>query len=115
MLIVRETLLLDVHFKESAQSERLIGQINLIGSKVAHATFEGLRCGRVGCQLLLDLFGTGVLSHPIGNIARVAQPAGKVALQDVGVEILHFPAPDRFDKVLEVAGLGTEFFDHPSR
>ena len=38
-----------------------------------------------------------------------------MALQNVGIEILHFPAPDRLDKVLEVAGLGTEFLDHTAR
>ena len=51
------------------------------------------------------------MSKPVGNIASVAKRTGKVALQNVSIQVLVVPAVNGFEKISMMALAALEIFD----
>src|ERR1035441_8962826 len=109
--VVYEALSLRVHLQDRAQRGRRLLEINIVGRQVLFHATEALGQVLVALHGLANFFGRLGLAAPVGDVARVAQRAGQVALQDVGVQVAWLAAAHRVNEVGEVAGGARELLN----
>ena len=85
------------------QATRL--EVNAIANEMLLHSIESLRRNGVAGHSGANLLGIGSLAQTVGDVAQMAQSAGKVAPENVRVQVLDAAAPHCLDEVREVVFL----------
>ena len=113
--VADEPLGLWVHLQHRAQRGRRLLQVHVVGGQVLFHAAQRLGQVLVALDRLANFVGRLGLAQPIGDVAGVAQRAGEVAFQDVGVQVARLAAAHGVNEVGEVAGAARELLDLRAR
>jgi hypothetical protein len=100
-----------VHREDGAEGEVLFLEVDFVAFEVFDHAAEAFGGFFVGLDAFLDFVGGVFLAEAIGNVSGVAEGAGKMAFEDVGVQVFLAAAADGFEEVLEMIGAAFEVFD----
>src|SRR5436309_15755410 len=98
--MAEELFLLRVHFQDHAQGRLGLREIDSVACEVFGHTFERFQRLLLAFDLFADRVRVPLAAELVGDVARVAERAGEVTFQDVGIEIGVLATSDRVDEVL---------------
>ena len=86
-----------------AKSELFGGEVDFVGGEMGGQPIERIIGVLVAFDLFRDLPRWGFFAEPIGDISRMAERAGDVAVENLSMEIGGFSAAHRMEKIGVVA------------
>jgi hypothetical protein len=108
-VLIDEALGLAVHLEDGAEGKHVLGEIDLVFPQVFLHALKAFGGEGVAFDLFHDRFRLLFLAETIADIRGVAQGAGEMAFEDVGVQIVHPAAAAGIDEVFEVVFTAFEF------
>src|ERR1051325_1309983 len=96
--------LLDARVHVQRQAERELGgvDVHIVGLEVLGHAAKGFLHAFHRLDLFLDHLGLGLLAESVGDVASVAERAGKMAFPDFGVQVGALPALHGGNEIVEV-------------
>ena len=86
-----------------AKSELFGGEVDFVGGEMGGQPIERILGVFIVFDLFRDLLRRGFFAEPIGDISRMAERAGDVAIENLSMEIGGFSAAHRMEKIGVVA------------
>src|ERR1051325_1659720 len=111
LVIADETFRLRIHLQEHAQAGLRDLEVDVVGLEMFLHPAKGFRGVPVAFDLLANLVRAHLLAETIGEVARVAKRAGKVAFENVRVQVATLPAAHGLDEILEMILGARPFLD----
>ena len=110
LFIVDEFFGFAVHFQERAESSLRHVEVDVVGGKMLFKACQSFERGRVGFERLADFILAGLFAQTIRDVRRVAEGAGEMPFENVGIQVGVFSAADGFDEVSEMILASSEGF-----
>ncbi len=102
-MFTNEFFLFGIYRQHWAHSNRLFGQVHLVGSKMFEHSVERVHQLGIVTDFFFNLIGRHLPAKSIGNISHVAQSCGCVTDFDIGMEIAYLSTANCINKVLKMS------------